>query len=122
MRNLARLIPVALLSTIVAVGALAPLPLSAGEDADLEKMIGSAKTAADHEAIAAVYEKQAGEATAAAAKHTAMGGEYKKLGGALIEKQHIDAHCAKLANLYKRVAKENEAIAAAHKAMAKEAK
>jgi hypothetical protein len=46
----------------------------------------------------------------------------KKVGGALIEKQHIDMHCDRLANLYERIAKEDEALAKAHKAMAKEVK
>jgi hypothetical protein len=51
-----------------------------------------------------------------------MGADYKKLGGAVVEKQHIDTHCDALVKFYKNIAKENEALANAHKAMAKEAK
>lgn len=117
-----QLMSVALLAAILAVGALAPAALSAGEDADLETRISSAKTAADHEAIAAVYEQQAAEAAAAAAEHTKMEESYKQAGGALIEKQHIDAHCRSLASLYRKVEQENKALAKAHAAMAKDAK
>lgn len=108
---------------ILTAGVFAPGgTLSAGEDADLEKMIASAKTAADHEAIAAQYEHVAEEAKAKSEKHHDMGEVYKKAGGYLIVKQHIDAHCNSLANLYKKVAKENEVLAKAHHAMAKTAK
>jgi hypothetical protein len=117
------LVPVALLATVITAGMFArPTTLGAGEEADLDQMISSAKTAADHEAIAAEYERQAAAAKAEAAKHVQMGAAYKKLGGALIEKQHIDTHCDTLVKFYKKIAKENEALANAHKAMAKETK
>jgi hypothetical protein len=110
------------LAAFVSVGTFQTTPLSAGEDANIDKMIESAKTAADHEAIAAAYEKQAAEAKSQAAMHAEMEKEYKKVGGALIAKQHVDTHCDSLTKLYQKIAAENEALANAHKAMAKEAK
>jgi hypothetical protein len=123
MGKILRFIPVALLAVFVTSARLTPVAtLSAGEEADLDKMISSAKTAADHEAIAAEYERRAAAAKAKSEEHLEMGAAYKKIGGAVIEKQHIDTHCDTLADLYKKIAKENEVLANAQKAMAKEAK
>lgn len=122
MRKMATLVSVAAM-VVLAAGAFTPSAnLSAGEEADLEKMISSAKTAADHEAIATEYEHAAAEAKASSEKHHAMGEAYKKAGGALVAKQHIDMHCESLAKLYAKAAKENEALAKAHKHMAMEVK
>ena len=122
MRNSVRYFPVAVLAAVLSVGTFHPIPLSAGEDADIDKMIANAKTAADHEAIAAAYEKQAEDAKSQAAMHAEMEKEYKKVGGALIAKQHVDMHCDSLTKLYTKIANENEALAKAHEAMAKDAK
>jgi hypothetical protein len=123
MTRILKLAPAALLAIVVAAGMLAPAStISAGEDADLDKMISSAKTAADHEAIAAEYQRRAAAAKADSAKHAEMAAAYKKAGGALVEKQHIDKHCDILVDLYKKVAKEFETLAKDHEAMAKEAK
>lgn len=123
MTKLLRLAPAALLAIAFVAGMLTPAStISAGEEADLDKMISSAKTPADHEAIAKEYERQAAAAKAEAAMHVEMGAAYKKVGGSLIEKLHFDTHCDKLANLYKQIAKEDEALAKAHEVMAKEAK
>lgn len=123
MRKMANLVPIALLALVVTSAVFTPIgELYAGEEGDLDKMIASAKTAADHEAIAAEYEKRATAATADSGQHDEMEAAYKKAGGALIAKQHIDAHCAALGKLYKKIAKENALLAKAHKAMAQEAK
>ena len=123
MRKMLKLFPVALLVVVVAAWMFRPVTtLSAGEETDLDKMISSAKTASDHEAIAAEYERRAAAANAKAAEHAEMGAAYKKAGGALVEKQHIDKHCDILADLYKKVAKEFEVLAKDHEAMAKEVK
>ena len=82
MTNLLKLAPAALLAIVFAAGILAPAStISAGEDVDLDKMISSAKTPADHEAIAKEYEHQAAAAKAEAAMHVEMGETYKKVGG-----------------------------------------
>ena len=100
---------------------LAPLHARAGGKFDVEKKIAAAKTAADHEAIAAYFDKQAAAAKAKASMHEEMGASYKKVGGSLIEKLHLDDHCDKIKASYEAIAKENSALAEAHRAMAKEA-
>ena len=101
---------------------MSPRGTSATEDTEMEQMISSAKTAADHEALATMYEKEAAEAKAKAAEHTKMAEAYKKQGGALIEKLHIDTHCIALAKSYEQAAKEYAALAKAEREMAKAAK
>jgi hypothetical protein len=98
-----------------------PVGVRAGEKVDIEKKIAEAKTPADHEAIAAYFDKEAKHARAAAKYHSEMGESYKKMGGALIEKQHADKHCDAITAGYEAIAKENEDLAAAHRAMAKAA-
>jgi hypothetical protein len=123
MTKILKLAKAGLLAIVVAAGTLAPASMiSAGEEADLDKMISSAKIPADHQAIATEYERQAAAAKAEAAMHVEMGESYKKVGGALIGKQHLETHCDNLANLYKKIAKEDEALAKAHEETAKGAK
>jgi hypothetical protein len=93
----------------------------AAEDFDVDKAIATAKTAADHEAIAAYFDKEAAEAQAKVESHSKMGEDYKKLGGAAIEKLHIEQHCERLTKSYARAADEAKALAAAHREMAKQA-
>ena len=88
---------------------------------DMEKMISSAKTAADHEALAAEYESEAAAARAKAAEHRKMAESYKTLGGAAIGKLHLDEHCERLVKSYEKAATESEAMAS-HREMAKAAK
>ena len=40
----------------------------------------------------------------------------------MTEKLHLDTHCDNLTDLYKKIAKEDEALAKAHEEMAKGAK
>lgn len=123
--NAVRTMQSAALASVVAMmilvgGVVGPRgALFAGEQAKMDKMIGSAKTAADHEAIAKHYEAEATAAKAKAAEHRNMAEGYKKLGGALIEKLHFDQHCETLAKNYDGAAKEYEALAKAHRDMAK---
>lgn len=90
--------------------------------ADIMEMIASAKTPADHEAIAAYYDGQAKEARQKAEEHRKMGEAYKKGGGALANKTHFHEHCEALVRSYTSEAKEYEALTAAHRKMAKGAK
>jgi hypothetical protein len=92
----------------------------AADDADIDAKIMSAKTAADHEAIAAYYTGQATEARAKAASHQKMGAEYKKLPHSA--KAGLDRHCASLATDYTAAAKQYDALAKAHQDMAKHVK
>jgi hypothetical protein len=89
-----------------------------GYHADLTAKIAAAKTAKDHEGIAAEYAKQAAEAKEEAARHDKMGASYT---GAAREKLHLEEHCRAIADGYRRTAKEFEQMAEAHRTLAKEA-
>ena len=88
----------------------------------IAEMISSAKTPADHEAIAAYYDGEAKEAQQKADEHRKMGEAYKKGGGALAGKTHFHEHCEALVRSYTAEAKEYESLAAAHRQMAKKSK
>jgi hypothetical protein len=118
MRTLSASLLVVLVAIIGAGGAQA---LDAD---DLPSAVENAKTAADHEAIAAFYEGEAKEARAQAEQHRAMGSTYKK------HQQHsmpagkgvpstlnktMPPHCDQLTATYEAAAKEYEAMAAAHR-------
>jgi len=90
--------------------------------ADIDEMIATMKTPADHEAIAVYFDKQAADAKAKAEEHRKMGEAYKKGGGALAAKTHFHEHCEALVRSYTAEAKEYEALAASHRDMAKAAK
>ena len=109
------------IKTTLALGSLAlllagALAIAAGPTMD---QISAAKTAADHEAIAAEYSKQAAEAKAKAAEHDEMGKMYS---GYLKEKVHFEEHCRALAADYRNTAKELEALVGMHRELAKEAR
>ena len=93
-------------------------PVSAAED--LSEKISAAKTAADHEALAADFEKDAQEAEANAAAHDKMSASYKGLGR--MGRFHGDQHCAAIAASYRTQAKQLKELAAAERAAAKAAK
>ncbi len=105
--------------TLAALLSLAVTHGRAAENFDVDKAIATAKTAADHEAIAAYFDKEAAEAQTKADNHAKMEDAYKNLGTALVEKQHLDQHCNKLSAGYAQAAKENKALAKAHRDMAK---
>ena len=64
---------------VVATGTFGYLSVStAQEEKNLERIISNAKTAADHEAIAAYYEKEAQALHAKHAEHQKMSEWYKK--------------------------------------------
>ena len=111
----------AIVAVVVAALSLVATRSFAAEDFDIDKAIATAKTAADHEAIAAYYDKEAAEAQAKADSHAKMGEDYKKLGGAATEKVHLEQHCESLSKSYAGAAKEAKALAAAHRVMAKQA-
>jgi hypothetical protein len=111
---------------VVAGMALLMLPVlqpsvARGAEDDLATMIQKAKTAADHEAIAVRYEKQAADAKKQADIHRSMEKSYS-VGGAAGGKGTVTAlpqHCAALAKHYDGLAQEYATLAAAHRDMAK---
>jgi hypothetical protein len=111
----------AIVMMVLATGTLGYLSVSMAEEGtNLEQMIMNAKTAADHEAIAAYYEKEAQAAHAKHAEHQKMGEWYKK--NPTVNKSGFSTHCDILAADDNKTAKEYEALAKLHRDMAKSAK
>ena len=83
--------------------------------------IETAKTRADHEALAAFYEQEAKTAQAKAEEHKEMAKSYSKIGH-LVEKHNILQHCDRLVKDYEAAAKENLALAKLQRELAAKAK
>ena len=107
-----------IMAAIAALLMLSIVPTFAA-DSDLSSQITAAKTAADHEALAAGYEKQAAEAEATAAAHDKMAASYKGLGKA---GQIHESHCARIAKRERENATDLKALADAERTAAKAAK
>ena len=112
---------IVIVAVLVAIGALAYAPLgSAQEGKSIDQMVAEAKTPADHEAIAAYYDKEAQEAHQKHAEHKKLADSYDltpKLKGGTMSK-----HCTDAGKKYEGIAKDYEAMAKAHRQMAKSAK
>jgi hypothetical protein len=107
---------------VLVIGAIGYLPFGAAEEGqNIDQMIATAKTPADHEAIAAYYEKQAQAAHQEHKEHQQMSSEYAKV-PVLKTKTGAVAHCNSIAKKYEDIAKEYEALAKVHQGMAKSAK
>jgi hypothetical protein len=96
------------------------LSTSAEERKNVEQMITEAKTPADHEAIAAYYEKEAQAAREQQASHQRMAESYARI-PVLEMKSGLASHCNIIARRYEEVAKEYETLAQLHRDMAKSA-
>jgi hypothetical protein len=97
----------------------------AAEDVDIFQKLQSAKTAADHEAIAKYYEDQAAAAKKKAAEHQRMGESYRGMGTATGKTSGVSAmpeHCASLTKSFNQEAAQYEAMAKVHRDLAKAAK
>ncbi len=94
----------------------------AADCSDLDGKIAAAKTAADHDAIAACYDDMAKEAQAKADEHKKMGAAYRKEQGPAAGKFNLPQHCDSFVKIYTNEAKTYEEMAKAHRQMAKNAK
>jgi len=99
-----------------------PKEVFALDATDLPAAIENAKTAADHEAIAAHFDAEAKAARATAEEHRKMAAAYGKHpkpgGGKGLRSQvyrTIRPHCEKLVASYETDAQEYEAMAASHR-------
>jgi len=116
--------------TLIAVAAIALMPVlfNAGNalaqsSADLERKVMSAKTPADHEAIAADYDKQAEAALKNAQSHRNLAKFYHANPVGRGEGTHGTAsHCEKLAKSFEASAASFKELAAAHREAAAAAK
>jgi hypothetical protein len=110
---------VAMVLTVSVVGYL---PFSSAQDGkSVEQMIAEAKAPADHEAIAAYYEKEAQEMHQKHTQHKQMGDAYAKI-QVLRSKTGAISHCNDIAKYDDKIAKEYEALAKLHHDLAKTAK
>lgn len=86
-------------------------------DDNLEQSITSAKTPADHEAIAVFYEQQALDAKKKAAIHRNTAAIYRKLN--IAKPVGMAEMCDNIAAMWDKIAADNSKLAKAHQAMAK---
>jgi hypothetical protein len=94
--------------------ALVPLPWStAGEEKNIVERARDAKTPADHQAIAAIYEKEAQAVQQAATRHS----ELKAVYAAKPDMQMMVSHCDTLIKDFQEIAKELQVMAEMHKKM-----
>ena len=113
------------IATAVVLALLAGLTLAPGHGSakmDMEQMVTTAKTPADHQNLAKHYEAEAAEARAKAEMHQKMAAAYRKMGGAIVSKLHFDEHCDALVKSFLAEAEQYDALAKAHLEMAKEMK
>jgi hypothetical protein len=85
-------------------------------DDNLDQAVANAKTPADHEAIAAYYDKEAADNTAKATLHHAVHHNYVKFRW---KQSDMGPHCDELAKWYQRTADQDKDLAAGHREMAK---
>jgi len=121
MNHRALALSVAALTTIILL-AVPTLRAVAAEEMSIDKMIATAKTASDHEAIANYYKQQAAEARSKADMHKKMAEQYSMSGiGNQATKTHFHQHCETLVRSYQTQANEFDALAKAHQDMAAKA-
>jgi hypothetical protein len=93
-------------------------PVVQGAEMPTAEAVASAKTAAEHNAIADAYAAEAKDLRAKAAMHEAMLKSYDTGPGYLKQKSGLVAHCKALINMYESAAKDLEALAEDHRKMA----
>jgi len=97
-------------------------PIATAQAAEVtEGQIAAARTAADHEVIAASYDAEAKAAEAKAAEHKSMASAYRAAAGMKSGRDALISHCNRLATDFRAAAKEYRSLATAHRAMAKAA-
>ena len=102
--------------------AVISLPVGLAQPGDtIEQKIREAKTPADHQALAAWYEKEAQAAQQLASKYFMMREVYAAA-RAMERKDQAGEHCAFVAKKYQAMAKEYETLAAVHRMVAEQLK
>jgi hypothetical protein len=93
----------------------------ADEWADIPQKIREAKTPADHQALAAFYEKEAQKAHQLHTTHASMAAAYSAA-RSMQQKDQAGGDMVFVAKKYQEMAKEYESLAAIHKTMAEQVK
>jgi hypothetical protein len=107
---------------VLGLMAITSLPFGSAQPGDdIEQNIREAKTPADHQALAARYEKEAQAAEQLASKHFLMRQVYAAA-RAMERKDQAGEHCAFIAKKYQEMAKEYETLAAIHSMVAEQLK
>lgn len=97
-------------------------PISAGTSTEITpSQVTAARTAADHEAIAAAYDAEATAAEKKADGHEMMAKTYRTGGSPKGNPQAMVSHCDRLVAQYRAAAKEYRALASEHRQLAKDA-
>jgi hypothetical protein len=113
-----------LLAAVFVLLAAASLPMMRADaqqavvtDDNLDQMITSAKTPADHQAIAAFYEQQAISAKRKADLHRRTAEAYRSL--KISKPVYMAEMCDSIAAMWDKIAADNSKLAKAHQHMAK---
>ena len=114
----------ALILVLFAAGTLPTIRAGAQQavvatDDNLDQMIASAKTPAEHEAIASFYEQQATDAKKKAELHRNTAETYRKL--KISKPVGMAEMCDGIAAMWAKIAADNSRLSEAHREMAKEA-
>jgi hypothetical protein len=113
-RTIATLVAGCLLALAPAMGwAQAPV---GGDEGLLQVLVDSAKTPAEHQALARYFRAQAADAKALAETHQAMSRSYSGKPGEL---RNMNKHCDQIAKLNQDLAAQYEAMAKAEEAAAR---
>jgi len=94
--------------------------------AGVEQKVGAARTRADHQELAAIYEREAKDDKTAVERHRSRARSYEVAhvggggggGGGVGPNPTMAAHCENLARLYQQAAEENIALEKEHRKMA----
>lgn len=100
----------------IAMGIVLPAMAQLTPPADLMDRVASAKTRADHEAIAAEFEKLAVKDRAEAERHRKMAALYKTPAWSKASGAGMIKHCESLARSYESAAADFTEMAKAHRA------
>jgi hypothetical protein len=113
---------VTMLSAGIAAVMLSSSAWASGDVMVTPAQIAAAKTPADHEAIAAAYDKEAAQLESMAKEHEVMARTYRTAATGMkgANPAVMSAHCNKLVTQYKAAAQQNRDLAAAHRQMAKD--
>jgi hypothetical protein len=107
---------------VLGIVAFAYLSFGAADEwANIEQQIRDAKTPADHQALAAFYEKEAQRAHQLHTTHASMAAAYSAA-RSMERKDQAAGDMVFVAKKYQEMAKEYEALAAIHKTMAEQLK
>jgi hypothetical protein len=112
-------------AVVLAAGALNAVRAADVSHDPLMHMIQSARTRADHEEIASIYEQQARADRTSADEHRKMEKLYRAFGQAdpaWAESGQTPVHCQNLTSIYQSAAEEHEALAELHRQAARDAR